>query len=174
MARIVFLHGASSSGKTTLADAIREVSDDPWLHLSIDHLRDSDAWRPQDYPDWGAARPAFFDGFHRAIGGFADAGNDLIVEHILDTSAWHPQLQTLLTGHRVCFVGLVTPVETLTAREIARGDRELGSAARDARSVHTGLRYDLTLSGDAVAKENAAQVLEALLSGPEPSGFFSQ
>ena len=46
MALILFLHGPSSSGKSTLAAAIREASDRPYLHLSIDHLRDSGAWEP--------------------------------------------------------------------------------------------------------------------------------
>ncbi|WP_405108692.1 chloramphenicol phosphotransferase CPT family protein [Phaeobacter sp. BS52] len=60
MALILFLHGASSSGKSTLATALREQASRPFLHLSIDHLRDSGAWRPADYPDWPTARPAFF------------------------------------------------------------------------------------------------------------------
>ncbi|WP_417679271.1 hypothetical protein [Pseudodonghicola sp.] len=39
MALILFLHGASSSG----------------------------TWTPAAYPDWRAARPGFFSGFHRAL-----------------------------------------------------------------------------------------------------------
>lgn len=166
MARIIFLHGASSAGKTTLAQALQEALDRPFLHLSIDHLRDAGAL-PQaalargDF-SWADMRPAFFDGFHRAVAGFADAGNDIILEHILDTPGWHTDLTRLLAGHDVLFVGLVCPVAVLEHREAQRGDRPLGSAAHDAHHIHAGLSYDLTLDGTAPPEQNVAHILAAL------------
>ena len=41
MSGIIFLHGASSSGKSTLARAVQAKIDEPFWHYSIDHLRDS-------------------------------------------------------------------------------------------------------------------------------------
>ncbi len=173
MARILFLHGASSSGKSTLARAVRSASAEPFLHLSIDHLRDSGAWDPAAYPDWRSARPQFFSGFHRALAGFADAGNDLIVEHILDTPGWHAELQSLLSGHTLLFVGLHTPLEALCAGEEARGDRQPGSAASDYHSVHLGLCYDLSFDGTVDPALNAAEILRALNTSRPPSRFFT-
>ncbi|NIZ13479.1 chloramphenicol phosphotransferase CPT family protein [Phaeobacter sp. HF9A] len=173
MALILFLHGASSSGKSTLAAEIRKQAGRPFLHLSIDHLRDSGAWDAKTYPDWPSARPAFFSGFHRAIAGFADAGNDLIVEHILDTPGWHGELQKLLRPHEVLFVGLHTALGTLNARETRRGDRPKGSAARDHDSVHHGLSYDLVLDGAAAPTQNAAEVLSCFHKASPSSNFFA-
>ncbi len=173
MALIVFLHGASSSGKSTLAAAIRATSNLPFLHLSIDHLRDSGAWKPDTYPDWSAARPAFFAGFHRALAAFADAGNDLIAEHILDTPGWHGELQELFQSHDVLFVGLHTDLKVLNLRENARGDRRKGSAEQDYDRVHKGLSYDLTLDGGAPVDENAVRVLDALSMPRGRSRFFA-
>ncbi|MCG7623672.1 chloramphenicol phosphotransferase CPT family protein [Epibacterium sp. Ofav1-8] len=172
MALILFLHGPSSSGKSTLATAIRNASERPFLHLSIDHLRDSGAWTPAAYPDWSAARPQFFSGFHRAIAGFADAGNDLIVEHILDTPGWHQDLQQRLAGHEVIFVGLMTPLAVLEAREAARADRPAGSAARDFGHVHDGLVYDVTFDGRTGAQEGAQQILARIAAPRARSHFF--
>jgi len=78
MARIIFLHGASSSGKTSLARALLDRLDSPFWHASIDHLRDSGMipvarFRSGDF-DWRAARAAVFDGFHRSVAAYADAG----------------------------------------------------------------------------------------------------
>ena len=171
MAQVIFLHGPSSSGKSTLAAALRSCAPSPYLHLSIDHFRDSGAWQRDSYPNWKAARPLFFDGFHRAVAGFADAGNDLILEHILDTPGWHADLQRYLAGHRVVFVGLDTPLEELSAREAARGDRPLGSAAQDFRQVHKGLSYDLTLDGRA-RPEEAAHLVWNHLKDQTVSAFF--
>lgn len=172
MATILFLHGASSSGKSTLAAAIRAQADRPFLHFSIDHLRDSGAWDPTSYADWASARPAFFAGFHQAAASFANAGNDLIFEHILDTVGWHQDLQTLLLGHDLLFVGLHTPLAQLAAREISRGDRSGGSAAADFASIHLGLSYDLTLDGTCPPAENAACVLAVLDQPRRLSRFF--
>lgn len=173
MALILFLHGASSSGKSTLATALRDQASRPFLHLSIDHLRDSGAWRPADYPDWHTARPAFFAGFHRMIAGFAEAGNDLIIEHILDTPGWHAELKALLSHHDIVFIGLRPPLATLNQRERDRGNRPAGSAARDAAHVHDGLRYDLEFDGSPPAAD-MARTLFTHLETPRPrSRFFA-
>ena len=122
---------------------------------------------------WRSARPQFFSGFHRALAGFADAGNNLIVEHILDTPGWHSELISLLQSHQVLFIGLQTPLETLRAREKARGDRPIGSAAADYERVHKGLSYDLTLDGTADPATNAERTLSALQRQQAPSQFFT-
>lgn len=165
MASVIFLHGASSAGKSTLARAIRDRSEVPFWHYSIDHLRDSGVLPSEriargDFA-WREMRAAFFEGFHRSIGAFADAGNNLIVEHILDTPGWRATLAEVLALHDVLFVGLHVPLEELNRREIARGDRPVGMAAADHESVHKGLRYDLEVDTSLDAAANAERVLEA-------------
>jgi len=41
MAHVIFLHGASSSGKSTIAKALQKRIENPFWHISIDHLRDA-------------------------------------------------------------------------------------------------------------------------------------
>jgi chloramphenicol 3-O-phosphotransferase len=41
MAQIIFLHGASSSGKSTIAKALQARIEKPFWHISIDHLSDA-------------------------------------------------------------------------------------------------------------------------------------
>jgi chloramphenicol 3-O phosphotransferase len=36
--KIIFLHGASSSGKSTIAKLLQNTIDEPFWHVSIDHL----------------------------------------------------------------------------------------------------------------------------------------
>ncbi|SHH98969.1 chloramphenicol phosphotransferase CPT family protein [Marivita hallyeonensis] len=169
MSRILFLHGASSSGKSTLARAIREVSHEPWAHLSFDMFRDSGALLPGAYADWPARRATAFKALHQTFATFAAAGFDLIIEHILDTEGWHTELQRLLAGHSVLFVGLQTPVDVLTRREAERDDRADGSALRDGQTIHRGLHYDLELDGTADPATNALRVLQET---PSPASTF--
>ena len=115
MARVIFLHGASSAGKSTLARALQQALPDPWWHVSIDKLRDAGVLPLARFAtgefDWTAARAPFFDGFHASLGAYAAAGNDLILEHILDTPGWLADLTRILAEHDVLFVALHCPAE---------------------------------------------------------------
>ena len=166
---MIFLHGASSSGKSTLARALQAKLGAPFWHYSIDHLRDSGVLpsariKAGDF-QWRDMRAAFFDGFHRSVAAFADAGNNIILEHILDTPGWREQLAQLLASHDVLFVGLHVSVEKLNRREKARGDRPLGSAEADYHSIHRGLRYDLEVRTDRDLDVNVAAIISTW-SGP--------
>jgi len=174
-AQIVFLHGASSSGKSTIARRLQQRIERPFWHISIDHLRDAgvlprDRFNSGEF-DWKEARPAFFDGFHRSLGAYADAGNDLILEHILDTHGWLEALQRLLAPHDVFFVAVHCPLDVLMAREAARADRPIGSAKRDFETIHAGRTYDLGLSGLDNPDSNVERLLSVWRSGRRASDF---
>ncbi|HTM79338.1 MAG TPA: AAA family ATPase, partial [Devosia sp.] len=145
-ASIIFIHGASSSGKSTLARRLQATIDQPFWHISIDHLRDAGVLPSARIASgefkWRDMRRQFFDGFHHTLAAYAQAGNNLIVEHILDTPDWHADLARLLAPFDVFFVGVHCSLAELSRREAARGDREVGSAERDYHSIHQGLRYD--------------------------------
>lgn len=175
MARIIFLHGASSSGKSTLARALQDRIEAPFWHISIDHLRDSGVlpmarFRNGDFA-WKAARPAFFDGFHASLAAYANAGNDLILEHILDNADMLPTLRALLAAHDVFFVAVHCPLDILIEREIRRGDRPPGSARHDFETIHVGKLYDLELQDGDGVENNMERLLAAWRSGRRHSSF---
>jgi chloramphenicol 3-O phosphotransferase len=163
MAHIIFLHGASSSGKSTIARLLQSRIEIPFWHVSIDHLRDAGVlplarFRSGDF-DWQAARPIFFEGFHASLAAYADAGNNLILEHILDHEAWLPVLIRQFARHDVLFVAVHCPLEILSEREKARGDRPVGSARRDFETIHVGRIYDLELQSTDGTERNVDKVL---------------
>ncbi|SNY90371.1 chloramphenicol 3-O phosphotransferase [Cohaesibacter sp. ES.047] len=164
-AQILFLHGASSSGKSTLARALQDALPLPFWHISIDHLRDSGVLPSKRFKsgefDWQLARQCFFDGYHRSLKAYASAGNHLILEHILDEEGWFDQLVRLFEPFEVLFIGLHCPIDILEAREKARGDRPRGSAVADYHSIHKGLRYDLELDALEPLEENVETVIAA-------------
>jgi chloramphenicol 3-O phosphotransferase len=164
--RVILLNGASSSGKSSVARELQRQLPTPFLHLSIDHLRDSGALPLERYRSgefvWADARENFFVGFERAVSAFAHAGNDLIVEYVVETSAWMARLESFLDGSAVFFVGVHCPLEELEKREGARGDRPLGDARRDFISVHEHCKYDLEVDGTAAPELNAAKIIAAM------------
>ncbi|MCA0278333.1 MAG: chloramphenicol phosphotransferase CPT family protein [Proteobacteria bacterium] len=175
MAQIIFLHGASSSGKSTIARALQARIEKPFWHISIDHLRDSGVlplgrFRNGDFV-WADARKAFFDGFHASLAAYADAGNNLILEHILDTEGWLEGISSSLGRHDVFFVAVHCPLDLLIEREAARGDRPLGSARRDYETIHTGKSYDLELNSTDGTDANVETVLKAWRETRRSSSF---
>ncbi len=142
--RIIFLHGASSAGKSTLARALQSRLSEPFWHYSIDHFRRGGVipWERIERGDfaWSAMRPAFMDGFHRCLPALAGAGNDLIVEHIVETPQWMSSLVRLLEPVDVYFVAVHCALDRLEARERARGDRRPGERATTSETVCTGSR----------------------------------
>jgi chloramphenicol 3-O phosphotransferase len=173
--KIILLHGASSSGKSTLARALQATLSEPFWHISFDHLRDSGVLPSARIASgdfrWKDMRPSFFDGFHRSLAAYARAGNNLIVEHILDTPGWLPDLVRLLEPYDVYFVGVRCSLDELVRRETARGDRPLGSAATDYQTVHSGLVYDLEVDTEKSPSDNLTFVLESWSIRKSPSVF---
>ena len=175
MAHIIFLHGASSSGKSTIARALQKRIEKPFWHISIDHLRDAGVLPTERFKNgdfrWDAARVSFFKGFHGSLRAYADAGNDLILEHILDTDGWLEELVVLLAKHDVLFAAVHCPLQTLIKREAARGDRPVGSAQKDLETIHAGKTYDIELQSEDSVDANVEKLLAAWRNGSRSSNF---
>jgi len=172
--RIIFLNGASSSGKSTLAKAMQQALPEPFLHVSSDHLLASGMLPARRDPDgpfawWQQMRPRFFDGFHRCLPALAAAGNDLIVEHIIEFRAWREYLASLLGGLDVFLVGVHCELAEIDRRERDRGDRRIGEGRShvEADLIHTFGPYDFEVdTTHAVPGAVAASVLAAWRSRP--------
>lgn len=175
LGKIIVLNGASSSGKSTLAQMLQSKLDQPFWHVSIDHIRDAGVLplariRKGDF-EWQAMRASFFEGFHRSLSAYAQAGNHLIVEHIIETDKWMRRLIDYLEPYDVFFVGLHCPVQELERREIRRGDRPFGDARRDFDSICHPALYDLELDSTQPAVRNAEVLISSWRTRNRPSAF---
>jgi chloramphenicol 3-O phosphotransferase len=129
--RIIFLSGASSSATSTLATAMQQVSGEPFLHVSPDHLVARGMLPGRRDPDGPFARgdqmrPRFFAGFHRCLPALAAAGNDLIAGHITEFRAWREDLARLLEGLGDFLAGVRCDLAEIGRRERGRGYRRIG------------------------------------------------
>ena len=173
--KIILVNGASSSGKSTLCQALQGRIDEPFWHFSIDHLRDAGTLPMQRIDNgefaWQDLRPAFFDGFHACLPALAQAGNNLLVEHIVETRDWMSRLLHLLEPFDVFFVGIHCPLAELERRERQRGNRRAGEARQDAGSVHTFGIYDLEVDSTRQLHDNVNAVLAAWRARAPPRAF---
>jgi chloramphenicol 3-O phosphotransferase len=167
--RVIFLNGASSSGKSTLAKALQRALEEPFLYVSSDQFV-SAGMLPDRREDsgpfnwWNQMRPRFFAGFHRCLPALAEAGNDLIVEHVIEFPTWRDELAQLLAHLDVFLVGVHCDLDELDRRERARGDRRIGEGRGHVEEdlIHTFGPYDVEVDTTAgVSATLAESVLKA-------------
>jgi len=179
-AEIIFLDGASSSGKTVLGRAIQKALDRPFFYFSSDQLVEADVLPAVDREvsagDWAwmTVRPRFFDGFHRCIAALAAAGNDLIVEHVVEYRSWLEDCVRFLAPFDVFLVAVTCPLPELERRERERGDRTIGEGRGHLLDdgVLTFGPYDFEIDTSRGSPEqNARRVLEAFAARTRPSAF---
>lgn len=186
MVNIIVLNGTSSSGKSTLAKALQNRLEEPYLHAGIDHYIFMLPKRYLNPPLWseifryeyasdgsiarihtGSRGQQLISGMHHAIRGLADAGFHVIVDHVIMESAWLDEMKQLFSAHHMHFVGVMCPLEILEQREKNRRDRTLGQARAQYDSVHIHGLYDLQVdTSQASPEEAAAQIHGWLLQQP--------
>lgn len=185
MSRIVFLNGGSSAGKTSIAKAIQELSDTPWLHVGIDTFIGMLPSKFVEFGDragdgyysfargenqrgacvqvkTGPRGEAFFqEQVPKVVQLLADFGHDIVVDEVIfDKSSLDQYLQKL-SHHRVCLVQVNCNYEVLLERERLRGDRVVGLANDQFDRLQSfSYDYDLTLDTTNVsAMDNARLIL---------------
>jgi chloramphenicol 3-O phosphotransferase len=176
LGQIILLNGASSSGKSSVARALQAHLDQPYWHISIDHLRDAgvlplDRVRSGAFT-WAEMRGPFFAGFEGSLLAYVQAGNNLVVEYIIEDEAWMRRVVRLLHGIDVFFVGVHCDLDTLEQRERQRGDRRLGDARRDFFTIHRHAIYDVEVDTSSTsADSNAERIIAAHKVRTRPSAF---
>ncbi len=178
--QIILLNGASSSGKSTLCRELRTALPQPYLYLSSDLLVEG-GMLPKvnriqhDTPwSWNTIRPHFFEGFHRSIRAFAEAGNCLLIEHIVEKKEWLEELVLLLQPFSVFYIGVFCPLEELEKREQQRGDRFIGEGRSHLEDgIHDWSGYDLVVDTyQHTARENTENILIALEKAQKSQSEF--
>lgn len=161
---VVFLNGASSAGKTSIARALQDVSTHPFLRLSVDDflnmLPERHAARSVRDAS-GIAHTALVQGFHQAIASIVSAGNCVIVDHVAgDRREWLNDCLEALGDLPVVFVAVHCDLDQLLEREASRTDRPPSPklATSQYHTIHQLMVYDLevdtsTLSPEACARE---------------------
>ncbi|KKZ70808.1 chloramphenicol phosphotransferase [Streptomyces showdoensis] len=152
---MIILNGGSSAGKSGIVRCLQAVLPDPWLAFGVDSFVDALPARMQASdegleigPDGEVSVGDGFRSLERAwaegIVAMARAGARIVVDEVfLGGAESQRRWREHLDGIDVLWVGVRCEAAVAAGREIARGDRALGMAARQAGQVHEGVAYDL-------------------------------
>jgi chloramphenicol 3-O phosphotransferase len=142
MTRIVVLNGPSSAGKSTLAEAVRELRGPRAVVVPIDRFYAMvHTGHPNDWAMYAALTGATFG----AAAGFARAGFDVIVDIVFERRDCFEIAERVLAGFDPLYVAITASVEELERREQVRGDRPVGLARRQYAQVLHDVPYALAL-----------------------------
>lgn len=179
---IIVLNGTSSSGKTSIARALQDLFEAPYLDAGLDRFLWMLPRRYLDRPLWdevlGLASEAgptghrLVAGMHQALVSLARTGNNVVADHVLVEPLWLRECAGLLAGLPAYLVGVRCPLEVLEQRERARRDRTLGQAAAQFPLVHAHGIYDLEVDTSVSSvKACARQIKERVECGAPPAAF---
>jgi chloramphenicol 3-O phosphotransferase len=179
---IIVLNGTSSSGKTSIARALQDLFEVPYLDAGLDRFLWMLPRRYLDRPLWdevlGLASEAgptghrLVAGMHQALVSLARTGNNVVADHVLVEPLWLRECAGLLAGLPAYLVGVRCPLEVLEQRERARRDRTLGQAAAQFPLVHAHGIYDLEVDTSVSCIDACArQIKERVESGAPPVAF---
>ncbi|WP_433167355.1 chloramphenicol phosphotransferase CPT family protein [Kribbella sp. CA-247076] len=186
---VIFLNGASSSGKTTLGNALQDTLDQPYLLMGLDTCfamvppqwaggpmgapRDQ-GFQYVDLPEengkpvtaisYGPVGLRMLKGFHRAVREFVQAGNRVIVDELILGPEVRDHWLATLADLDVFSVGVHCNLDELERRETARNGRT-GLARWSETRIHEGMPYDLrvdttTQPTEACANQIASSTLD--------------
>jgi chloramphenicol 3-O phosphotransferase len=193
---IILLNGTSSAGKTTIAQALQEVMETPYLHTGIDqflieHLPkrmvvSSDGLKPDHAAGWlavfrddalaevriGPLGYQWLAGMYRAISALSEAGLHVIVDDVIYDARVLMTAVDLLPAEQVFFVGIRCPLAVAERREVERGNRAKGGARAFYDLVHRHGVYDCEIDSSAgTPLACALEIKQRLLTHTEPRAF---
>jgi len=175
--QIIFLNGTSSSGKSSIAGQLLLVLDRPYFHMSVDainSMRAKERTRELAPAELDAVLARTRAGFHRAVAGMAQAGNDIVADHVLSEQWRLLDCLTVLAGLDVVFVGVRCSGPELERRERARGDRAPGHAAAQERQVHARGVYDIECDTTVTSPLDCALAIKDFLARRSTPGAFDR
>ena len=158
------LKGPSSSGKSTLAKALQEL-------ISNEKNGSYEVVSIDDFMKISQTETIYEDDVFEISGDICkralellEAGSGVIIDHVITSERIFDQLTEKLSSYPIKSVRIACPLDILKGRELARGDRCIGSAEASAKYLFPKEGYDLVVdTGTRSPEENAKLIADVLL-----------
>ena len=163
--KIIFLNGVTSSGKTSIVEALQNRADCYFYVVANDLFEQmiGDRFLREDY--WGHLSRVIILMYHTAKL-YSDMGHNVLIDGILverpEIAPHYRQLADILADNPLSIVEVACPLETCRERNIARGDRYESQSQEQAEIMARDIRYAMTVHTDQNTPEECA---EAILRG---------
>jgi chloramphenicol 3-O phosphotransferase len=157
----IVLHGASSSGKSSLAKALQAASRAPIFHVDFDafecmtehanfsvNTERKDVWK------------LHCQNLRSTLRTLAESSFDLIFDTVLRDQREFDNFMFALCEHRPTYViGISCEIEEMEKRERNRGDREIGLAKRQFGHPEYNKHYSMRLDTTSISPAEGARLI---------------
>ena len=158
--RIIFLNGVTSSGKTSIVEALQERDDIFFYVVANDLFQEmvGEKYLRDNY--WKHLSDVIIMMYHTAKL-FSDMGKHVLIDGILverpEIAPHYGQLREILRDNPLSIVEVACPLAVCRARNIARGDRYETQSAEQAALMAKDIRYAMTVHTDKNTPEECAE-----------------
>jgi chloramphenicol 3-O phosphotransferase len=175
---VILLNGTSSSGKTTIAKALQDKLEEPYMYVSVDdffHMYPEKYLNPTNQDEaiiLSHLIPTVVSGLHKCVASLAQSGNNVLVDHVLQENGWLKECVENWKDLDVLFVGVRCPLRIAEQREKERGDRNIGTAQYQFESVHSHGLYDLEVDTSVLdVNECVTRIMALINNTPKKLAF---
>lgn len=165
--RIIFLNGVTSSGKTSIVEALQDREDCYFYVVANDLFQEMIGERFLRENYWLHLSRVIVLMYHTAKL-YSDMGHDVLIDGILverpEIAPHYRQLMDILGDNPLFIIDVACPLEICRQRNIARGDRYESQSQEQAEIMAEGIHYALRVETDKHSpKECADQIVRALM-----------
>ncbi len=191
---IILLNGTSSAGKSTIAQALQSVMDEPYLHTGVDHFQlafppglvniqgnlvaEPVGWEVVYGDDGlhsvriGPVGRQLIAGMYRMIAVLAESGINLIVDDVIWQEWILHTAVTILHPYLVYFIAIDLSLAAAKQREQQRGNRGPGNVRYFYPRVYElNEVYDARIDAETNDPETCARLIKTAVSVIQPTAF---
>jgi len=169
--KIVFLNGVTSSGKTSIVDAIQLRSDEFFYVVANDLFEQmiGDNYLREDY--WKYLSEAIIMMYHTAKL-FSDHGKNVLIDGILverpEIKPHYEMVKDIFAGYPLYIVEVHCPLEICRQRNVERGDRTEDQSDWQNEILAKDIQYFCTVNTHLSSSEECAvSILKRLFGNTE-------
>ena len=158
--RIIFLNGVTSSGKTSIVEALQERDDVFFYVVANDLFQEmvGEKFLRENY--WKYLSDVIIMMYHTARL-YSDMGKNVLIDGILverdEIAPHYRQLQDIMKDHPLDIVEVYCPLEICRQRNIARGDRYESQSGEQHRLMAKDIRYAMRVDTSLHSPEECAE-----------------
>lgn len=159
--KVIFLNGTSSSGKSSLATKMQEISEEKFYHVQLDTFCDMLHEKIFDN-DFVNTENSAASIMHNFVLSLCKNGESVIVDTVIENhhENWLKECVELLYDMPVTFVKVNCPLHELERRELERGDRNIGQAKEQLRNMSFNDIYDLEVNTYETSTEECVKTIK--------------
>ena len=158
--RIIFLNGVTSSGKTSIVEALQDREDCYFYVVANDLFQEmvGERFLRENY---GQHLSRVIILMYHTAKMFSDMGHDVLIDGILverpEIAPHYQQMLDILGDNPLSIVEVACPLEICRERNIARGDRYETQSQEQADLMAKDIQYAMTVHTDRNTPEECAE-----------------